>query len=149
VLIQPEGVIHGILNMKDGSSFAHMYTADMKVPISNVLFHPDCNPYRSPNIDFFKLKQINFEEPRHDIFPSIKLAREVLEEGITAQIALNASNEIAVDLFLNKKIKFLDIFKCIHLSLDLNPPFIPKSIEEIIDLDNFYREKTVELIKHK
>ena len=80
VLIQPEGMIHGIVNMKDGSSFAHMYNADMKIPISNVLFYPNCNLYRSANINFSKLKQINFEEPRHEIFPSIKLAHEVIKE---------------------------------------------------------------------
>ena len=149
VLIQPEGVIHGIVNMKDGSSFAHMYNADMKIPISNVLFHPKCNLYRSANINFSKLKQINFEEPRHEIFPSIKLAHEVLKEGMSAQIALNASNEIAVDSFLNKKIKFLDIFKFIQFVLDLDSPIKPNSIEEIIELDNFYRKKTIDLIDHK
>ena len=149
VLIQPEGVIHGIVNMKDGSSFAHMYNADMKIPISNVLFYPTCNLYRSANINFSKLKQINFEEPRHEIFPSIKLAHKVLEEGMHAQIALNASNEIAVDSFLNKKIKFLDIFKFIQYALDLDAPIKPKSIEEIIELDSFYRKKTIDLIKHK
>ena len=149
VLIQPEGVIHGIVNMKDGSSFAHMYNADMKIPISNVLFYPNCNLYRSANINFSKLKQINFEEPRHEIFPSIKLAHEVLKEGMHAQIALNASNEIAVDSFLNKKIKFLDIFKFIQSALDLDSPIKPNSIEEIIELDSFYRKKTIDLIKHK
>ena len=149
VLIQPEGVIHGIVNMKDGSSFAHMYNADMKIPISNVLFYPNCNLYRSANINFSKLKQINFEEPRHEIFPSIKLAHVVLKEGMYAQIALNASNEIAVDSFLNKKIKFLDIFKFIQYALDLDAPIKPKSIEEIIELDSFYRKKTFDLIKHK
>ena len=60
VLIQPEGVIHGIVNMKDGSSFAHMYNADMKIPISNVLFYPNYNSYMSSNINFSKLKQIKF-----------------------------------------------------------------------------------------
>ena len=149
VLIQPEGVIHGIVNMKDGSSFAHMYNADMKIPISNVLFYPNCNLYRSANINFSKLKQINFEEPRHEIFPSIKLAHEVLKEGMSAQIALNASNEIAVDSFLNKKIKFLDIFKFIQFALDLDSPIKPNSIEEIIELDSFYRKKTIDLIKYK
>ena len=149
VLIQPEGVIHGIVNMKDGSSFAHMYNADMKIPISNVLFYPNCNLYRSANINFSKLKQINFEEPRHEIFPSIKLAHKVIEEGMHAQIALNASNEIAVDSFLNKKIKFLDIFKFIQYALDLDAPIKPKSIEEIIELDSFYRKKTVDLIRYK
>ena len=53
----------------------------------------------SSNINFSKLKQINFEEPRHNIFPSIKLAHEVLKQGMSAQIALNASNEIAVPIF--------------------------------------------------
>jgi len=149
VLIQPEGVIHGILNMKDGSSFAHMYNADMKIPISNVLFYPNCNLHLSTNINFSKLKQINFEEPRHNIFPSIKLANEVLKQGMSAQIALNASNEIAVDSFLSKKIKFLDIFKYIQYSLDIESPFNPKTIEEIIELDSFYRKITTELIKHK
>ena len=66
-----------------------------------------------------------------------------------AQIALNASNEIAVDSFLNKKIKFLDIFKFIQYALDLDTPIKPRSIEEIIELDSFYRKKTVDLIKHK
>ena len=126
VLIQPEGVIHGIVNMKDGSSFAHMYNADMKIPISNVLFYPNYNSYMSSNINFSKLKQINFEEPRHNIFPSIKLAHEVLKQGMSAQIALNASNEIAVAYFLDKKIKFLDIFKYIQSSLDLNTPLTLK-----------------------
>ena len=149
VLIQPEGVIHGILNMKDGSSFAHMYNADMRIPMSNVLFYPNCNSYRSCNINFSDLKQINFEEPRHDVFPSIRLANEVLKEGMSAQISLNASNEIAVDSFLNKKIKFLDIFKYIQLSLDLDPPIKPNSIDEIIELDTFYRKKTFEFIKYK
>ena len=67
---------------------------------------------------------------------------------MSAQIALNASNEIAVASFL-EKIKFLDIFKYIQSSLDLNTPFIPNTIDEIIELDSFYRKKTIELIKHK
>ena len=82
-------------------------------------------------------------------FPSIKLAHEVIKEGMSAQIALNASNEIAVDSFLNKKIKFLDIFKFIQSALDLDSSIKANSIEEIIELDSFYRKKTIDLIKHK
>ena len=68
---------------------------------------------------------------------------------MSAQIALNASNEIAVDSFLNKKIKFLDIFKFIQSALDLDSSIKANSIEEIIELDSFYRKKTIDLIKHK
>ena len=64
-----------------------------------------------------------------------------LKEGMSAQIALNASNEIAVDSFLNKKIKFLDIFKFIQSALDLDSPIKPNSIEEIIELDSFIEKK--------
>ena len=110
MLIQPEGVIHGIVNMKDGSSFAHMYNADMKIPISNVLFYPNYNSYMSSNINFSLLNKLIFEEPRHNIFPSIKLAHEVLKQGMSAQIALNASNELLLALFLDKKIKIFRYF---------------------------------------
>ena len=88
-----------------------------------------------PTLTFlnFKNKSI-LKNSRHEIFPSIKLAHEVLEEGMHAQIALNASNEIAVDSFLNKKIKFLDIFKFIQYALDLDAPIKAKSTEVIIEL---------------
>ena len=97
VLIQPEGMIHGIVNMKDGSSFAHMYNADMKIPISMC-----CFIRIATYIDLLTLTFLNSNKLilKNHVMKSSHLLNlhMIIKEGMSAQIALNASNEIAVDL---------------------------------------------------
>jgi len=137
VVIHPESIIHSMVQYKDGSTLAQLGNPDMRIPICNGLYWP--KRYSGDNIvqnlDFFRLKQLNFEEPNHKAFPSLNICKEVIQLGKSFPIALNASNEIAVEYFLKNKMKFDDIFKFVEIFLEKHKPENLSSIDDILSID--------------
>lgn len=137
VVVHPESIIHSMVQYADGSTLAQLGNHDMRIPICHGLYWPD--RYEGDaivkNLDFAKLKSLTFEDPNHELFPSLNICREAMKLGKTFPLALNAANEIAVEYFLQNRISFLDIFKIVEKSLEKHKPKNVSSLEDIINLD--------------
>ena len=136
IVIHPSSLVHGIVNFIDGNSLMLLSKPDMKIPISCALNWPKRAKNDINSIDLKKIKKLDFFEANPRIFPSLTLFKYLYDKKINygKLIALNSSNELAVESFLKKKIKFLDIIKVIKnslLSLDCNAP---KNINDVFDI---------------
>lgn len=109
VVLQPQSVIHSMVQFEDGSIMAQLGTADMRLPILYALSYPNRRPFPGERLDFAKLGRITFEDPDLDTFVGLKLAYEAGRQGGTLPTVYNAANERAVSLFLQKKISYLAI----------------------------------------
>ncbi|WP_306253848.1 1-deoxy-D-xylulose-5-phosphate reductoisomerase [Parvularcula sp. IMCC14364] len=109
IIVHPQSVIHSMVEYVDGSVLAQMGTPDMRTPIASALAWPDRVASPSPKLDFSNLANLTFEEADAEKFPALRLSREALELDGLAPTALNAANEIAVEAFLKRHLKFLDI----------------------------------------
>ncbi len=146
VFIHPQSIMHSAVEFIDGNIIAQLGATDMKLPIQYSLFYPEKRqlPFNL-FCDLLSVQKLEFEKPDYKKFPCLKLAYEVAEKGESYPVVLNASNEIAVDLFLKGKISFGDIEKIISKSLDAHSPTEPKSLEEILSIDSEVRKKTIEV----
>ena len=106
VVVQPQSVIHSMVEYEDGAIIAELGTADMRLPIQYALYYPDRRPLSGERLDFYKLGQITFERPDTDTFRGLALAYRAMEQGGNVPTAFNAANERAVAKFLNHAIKF-------------------------------------------
>lgn len=148
VLIHPQSVVHGIVSYKDGSSLVQMGNADMRIPITYALYWPKrSNNIIANQLDLTNVDALEFMKPDHELFPALNICRKALDAGNASTIMLNASNEIAVESFLNKKIKFTDIVTIIEKMLEKSQNIIINDISQVIELDLEYRAKTQELIQ--
>jgi 1-deoxy-D-xylulose-5-phosphate reductoisomerase len=124
VIVHPQSIIHSLVQFQDGSMKAQMGLPDMKLPIQYAFTYPDRLKTDYPRFNFLDYPNLTFEQPDRSTFTNLDLAFKAMEMGGTAACALNAANEVAVDLFLKEKIGFLDIarineavlneVKCIH-----------------------------------
>lgn len=119
-IIQPDSIIHSMVEYCDGAIIAQIASPTMEMPIQYALSYPERLPMDGAKFDFSK--SIRFEKPNEDVFPLPKLARESLKIGGTAPAILNAANEAAVKLFLDKKIAFTDIMTIVANILDRESP---------------------------
>ena len=147
VLIHPQSIIHSLVEFMDGSSLAQLGTPDMKVPIAYALSYPERIFSGVNGIDLASISDLQFELPDLEKFKCLKLAYECLKQGGSYPIEINAANEVAVNAFLNKKIKFTQIPELIERALNEaeSKPF--ESIEEILLLDEQARVKAEYLLK--
>jgi len=147
VLIHPQSIIHSLVEFMDGSSLAQLGTPDMKVPIAYALSYPERIFSGVSGIDLASISDLQFELPDLEKFRCLKLAYECLKQGGSYPIEINAANEVAVNAFLNKKIKFTQIPELIERALNEaeSKPF--ESIEEILLLDEQARVKAEYLLK--
>ena len=139
VVVHPQSIVHSMVEFTDGATIAQLSKPDMRLPIQYALFYPERSFLDTANLDFTKQMKLDFFAPDYEKFPSLKLAYKALEIGGTAPAVLNAANEVAVELFLEKRIKFTDIFKIVRESIDKYSYQSSNSIESIIDADNFGR----------
>ncbi len=148
VVIHPQSYVHSIVRFRNGLTKMILYGADMKIPISNTLYPIKNNSLDQQKIDINKLNQMTFEKADVKKFPSLLLIPKCLNLGQSVPTIVNASNEVLVDLFLQKKISFLDIVKTIN-KIFKDKEFKkyakrkPKSVEDIKKVDNWARLKTM------
>ncbi|AHX03648.1 1-deoxy-D-xylulose 5-phosphate reductoisomerase [Ehrlichia chaffeensis str. Heartland] len=137
IIIHPESIIHAIVSYVDGASIAFMSVPDMKIPIMYTLSWPDRSAILCKKLNLASCNQLTFIKPDVYKFPGIKLGFEVLKtSNVHANsIILNAANEVAVDAFLNKKIRFLDIVSVVCETLNLVNYGRINSLSSILDCD--------------
>ena len=147
ILIHPQSYVHSIIRFKNGLIKMILYNTDMKIPISNILYGKKNQILNIKKVDIKKLNSLKFLDVNVNQFPSIKLIKKSLNLGSSALIILNASNEVLVDLFLSKKIAFLDIVK--KLNAIFNDKDFKKyarrnlnTVKDIKKVDNWARLKT-------
>jgi 1-deoxy-D-xylulose-5-phosphate reductoisomerase len=142
VLVHPQSIIHSMVEYKDGSVLAQMGASDMRVPIAHCLGWPERLSGTAQRIDFLKLSNLTFEATDHRRFPAINHAYACLKQGQAACIAFNASNEVAVQAFLDGQIGFLDIFAIVQAAVEENPITEISGLETIIFCDEQVRAAT-------
>lgn len=132
VVVQPQSIIHSMVEYEDGGIIAQLGTADMRLPIQYALYYPKRRPLSGKRLDFYELDSITFEKPDTETFEGLSLAYDAMRRGGNIPTAFNAANERAVAKFLDKKIRFLDIPEIIKASME-TCQFIPDpSVEEIL-----------------
>jgi len=142
VVVHPQSIIHSMVEYTDSSIIAQLGSPDMKLPIQYALNYPERKESVANPIDFYEIATLNFEKPDRETFKCLDLAYEVGKKGGLWPTILNSANEVAVDLFLNRKIKFLDIVKIIQDSLEnfKGETNVELTLENIINLDKAVRE---------
>ena len=135
VVVQPQSVIHSMVEYEDGAIIAQLGTADMRLPIQYALYYPDRRPLSGERLDFYKLLSITFEQPDVETFRGLALAYEALEKGGNVPTAFNAANERAVAKFLDRKIKFLEIPEIIEACMEQCRFVANPSVEEILSTE--------------
>ncbi len=146
VVVHPQSLIHSMVQYADGSVIAQLGSADMRTPIAYSLAWPERIDGGAKRVDFPAIGQVTFEAPDFDRFPQLGYAYEALRAGGGASIVLNAANEIAVNAFLNRRLKFLDIARACRVMLDTMVQSAPMTLEAILELDRAARIKTQEVI---
>lgn len=141
VVVHPQSIIHSIVEFVDGSAKAQLSLPDMRLPIQYALTHPERweSPFRE-GIDFGSIVSFDFEPVDLDRFPCLRLAMEAGERGGTYPAVLSAADEVAVELFLAKKIGFPDIAAVVARTLDCHEVISYPSIEDIFAADTWARE---------
>jgi 1-deoxy-D-xylulose-5-phosphate reductoisomerase len=146
VIIHPESIVHSLVEFCDGSVIAQMGLPDMKVPIQYALTYPYRENGNVESLDLAKLGSLNFRKPDVDKFPALRLGYEVVEKGGTMGATLNAANEIAVQAFLEKKIKFTDITKTVEHVMKKHNYIKDPDFEDIMHADEYARKETKKCI---
>lgn len=141
VLIHPQSVIHSLVEFTDGSVKAQLGIPDMKIPIQYAITHPERIRSDFPKIDFRNISSLTFEQPDEDKFECLRLAYFAAKGDGTYPVVLNASNEIAVNLFLLSKIKFTQIPEIVKKSLDNHRCIDNFETEHIYEIDRKTREQ--------
>jgi 1-deoxy-D-xylulose-5-phosphate reductoisomerase len=139
VLVHPQSAVHGMVQYADGSLLAQLGTPDMRTPIAHALAWPARMAAAIPRLDLAALARLDFYAPDPLRFPALRLAREALMAGGGAPTILNAANETAVALFLDRRLGFLDIAAVVEETLAALPPSRPDGLEAIIALDQAAR----------
>ena len=146
ILIHPQSVVHSMVAYCDGSVLAQLGTPDMRMPIAFTLAWPKRISVPVARLDLAEIGQLTFEHPNETLFPALRLAREVLEEGGSAPAVMSAANEIAVEGFLERRIGFLEIIELVERTLCKIPPLKVETIEEVSEVDSEARRLAKDLI---
>ena len=132
VVVHPQSIIHSMVEYVDGAVIAQLGLPDMKLPIQYALTYPDRVPMEGKRLDFYELASMTFEKPDTDTFRGLSMAYEAISIGGSMPTVYNAANEKAVALFLDKKIKFLDIYDLIQGAMEKHKVTANPSVDEIL-----------------
>ena len=139
VIIHPQSVVHSMVEFVDGSIIAQLSTPDMCLPIQYALTYPRRVSSDRVQTNFAKLGTLNFEEPDHDRFPALGLARRAGETGGTMPAVFNAANEVAVEAFCSRRITFDQIPAVVARTMDRHTAAHQPTLEQIIEADSWAR----------
>ena len=145
VVVQPQSIIHSMVEYKDGAVIAQLGTPDMKLPIQYALYYPERRYLPGDRLDFSALSQITFEQPDMDTFFGLRLAYEAGRAGGTLPTVFNAANERAVAMFLEGKILYLEIPEMIQACMEAHKNLADPTVEEILKTE----QETYEFIKNR
>ncbi len=147
IVVQPKSIIHSMVEFADGAVIAQLGTPDMKLPIQYALYYPQRRYLPGERLDFWKLGQITFEEPDMENFPGLRLAFDAAAAGGSLPTVYNAANERAVALFLDRKIRFLEIPELIERCMEEHKAVKAPSVEEILQTEAEVYER-IEQMRH-
>lgn len=136
VVVQPQSVIHSMVEFQDGGIMAQLGTPDMRLPIQYALYYPNRRYLEGDRLDFASLGQITFEEPDTETFLGLPMAVRAAKEGGSMPTVFNAANELAVKKFLHGEIGFLDIYEIIGQSMERHRKIEQPDLEEILAAEN-------------
>lgn len=147
VVIHPQSVIHSLVKYNDGSVLAQLGNPDMRTPIAYGMSWPERIDAGVEPLDLFDVARLEFEQPDEQRFPCIRLAREAMQAGGTSSAILNAANEIAVNEFLEKRIRFTAIAEVIERVLEGVSAHAADTIDIILDDDRRAREFALQTVR--
>lgn len=137
VVVQPQSIIHSMVEFEDGAIKAQLGTADMRLPIQYALYYPERRNLSGDRLDFSKISGILTEQPDRETFRGLDLAYNAIETGGSMPTVLNAANECAVAMFLNGDIKFLQIYDIIEACMKAHTVIGNPTLEEILDTERW------------
>lgn len=140
VVVQPQSIIHSMVQFNDGAVIAQLGVPDMKLPIQYAIYYPERRYLSGDRLDFGKIGQITFEDPDFEKFKGLKLAYESGRIGGSMPTVLNAANEKAVAMFLNRKIGYLEIADIIEYCMSKHNTIENPTIEQILEIENWVNE---------
>lgn len=147
VIIHPQSVVHSMVQYKDGSVIAQLGQPDMRTPIAFSMAYPQRISSGVPPLNFSQLSGLDFWVPDFERYPCLKLAIDACWEGQTMTTALNAANEIAVEAFLNERVKFTDIYHTVADTLIQINAVSVSSLEDILEIDQEARNIATQIVK--
>lgn len=145
VVVQPQSVIHSMVEYEDGSVIAQLGTPDMKLPIQYALYYPQRRYLPGTRLDFWKMSHLDFEKPDMETFSGLRLAFDAGRMGGSMPTVLNAANEMAVSLFLNRKIGYLEIVQIIEDCMNAHNNIENPTLEQILTTE----QETYERIRSR
>ncbi|MBA4686898.1 MAG: 1-deoxy-D-xylulose-5-phosphate reductoisomerase [Candidatus Galacturonibacter soehngenii] len=135
VVVQPQSIIHSMVEFIDGSIMAQLGLPDMKLPIQYALFYPERKSMQNERLDFAKLGGITFEDPDMETFKGLKLAYQAGNIGDSMPTVFNAANEMAVSKFLQEKMRYLDIADTIEMCMSEHKIIKNPTVDQIIEIE--------------
>ena len=141
VAVQPQSIIHSMVEFEDGAVMAQLGTPDMKLPIQYALYYPERRFLPGQRLDFRTLSEITFERPDMKNFPALKLAYIAGKIGCSMPTVYNAANEKAVEKFLNEEISFLQITEIVELCMKEHHVIVNPSLEQILEIETEVHKK--------
>lgn len=147
VIVHPQSILHSLVQFEDGSMKAQMGLPDMKLPIQYAFSYPTRVKNNFKRFDFFNYPNLTFEKPDTETFTNLALAFEAMKQGGNMPCVLNAANEIAVDAFLNDKIKFLEMSGVIEKCLAKTSLIQKPTYQQYIECDMETRKLAATFIK--
>ena len=139
VVIHPQSIVHSMVEFTDGSTLAQLSYSNMCFPIQYAVTWPDRVPNSLPPLDFSKLSKLEFSTPRYEDFPALNLARRAGETGGTSPAVMNAANEVAVSAFLDRKVRFTEIWGIVEQVMNQHTPVAHPDLDAILGADQWAR----------
>ena len=146
VVIHPQSIVHSMVEFADGSTLAQLSYSNMCFPIQYAVTWPDRVANTLPPLDFSTLRKLEFDIPRYDDFPALNLAREAGETGGTLPAVMNAANEIAVAAFLDRQLRFPQIWETVERAMDRHRNVAHPDLDAILAADQWAREEARRLV---
>jgi 1-deoxy-D-xylulose-5-phosphate reductoisomerase len=147
VVIHPQSIAHSMVEFADGSTLAQLSYSNMCFPIQYAVTWPDRVPNSLPPLDFSKLSRLEFFTPRYDDFPALNLARQAGETGGTLPAVMNAANEVTVAGFLDRQVRFPDIWQIVEEVMNRHTPVAHPDLDAILQADRWARNEAQGLCK--
>jgi 1-deoxy-D-xylulose-5-phosphate reductoisomerase len=147
VVIHPQSIVHSMVEFTDGSTLAQLSYSNMCFPIQYAVTWPDRVPNTLPPLDFSKLSKLEFFTPRYDDFPALNLARRAGETGGTLPAVMNAANEIAVAAFLDRCVRFPDIWHVVEEVMNRHAAIAHPDLDAILEADRWARNEAQGCVK--
>jgi 1-deoxy-D-xylulose-5-phosphate reductoisomerase len=147
VVIHPQSIVHSMVEFADGSTLAQLSYSDMCFPIQYAVTWPERVPNSLPPLDFSTLSKLEFFPPRYDDFPALNLARRAGETGGTLPAVMNAANEVAVAAFLNRQLRFPQIWHTVGKVMERHSTVAHPDLDAILAADKWARAEAARFVK--